>query len=77
MPRKKLTAARLFKLVLVNEGGRKSGQVVLGLDDQAPSGPDEAGAGQGKVLSERELLDGARKVGDAGEDESPLRSVLV
>lgn len=47
-------------------------EVVLGLDDQAPSGPDEAGAGQGKVLSERELLDGARKVGDAGDDESPL-----
>lgn len=47
-------------------------QVVLGLDDQAPSSPDEASAGQGKVLCERELLDGSRKVRDTGKDKSPL-----
>lgn len=33
-------------------GGRqvRDLQVVLGLDDEAPAGPDDAGAGQGKVL---------------------------
>lgn len=47
-------------------------KVVLGLDDEAPAGPDEAGGGQGAVLGEGELLGGAGKVGDAGEDEGPL-----
>lgn len=47
-------------------------EVVLGLDDEAPASPDDAGAGQGKVLGEGELLGGTSKVGDAGEDESPL-----
>jgi len=47
-------------------------QVVLGLDDEAPPGPDEAGAGESKVLRKRELLCGTGKVGDAGEDERPL-----
>lgn len=49
-----------------------SQEVVLGLDDEAPAGPDEAGGGQGAVLGEGELLGGAAKVGDAGEDEGPL-----
>lgn len=49
-------------------------QHVLGLDNEAPTGPDEAGGGQGAVLGEREFLGGAGKVGDTGEDESPLRS---
>lgn len=47
-------------------------QVVLGLDDEAPAGPDETGAGEGKVLRQGELLDGAGKVGDASDDEAPL-----
>lgn len=47
-------------------------QVVLGLDDEAPARPDEAGGGQGAVLLQRELLGGATEVGDAGEDEGPL-----
>jgi hypothetical protein len=55
----------------------KDAQDVSGLDDQAPSGPDEARAGQGKVLGEGELLGGAREVGDAGDDESPLRDESV
>lgn len=50
-------------------------QVVLGLDDEAPAGPDDAGAGQGEVLGEGELLGGTSKVGDAGEDESPLQGI--
>lgn len=51
---------------------RKDVQVVLGLDNQAPARPDETRAGQGKVLRKRQLLDGAGKVGDAGNDERPL-----
>lgn len=51
------------------DGGQ---QVVLGLDDEAPAGPDEAGGGQGTVLGEGEFLGGAGEVGDAGEDEGPL-----
>lgn len=47
-------------------------QVVLGLDDEAPARPDEAGGGQGSVLLQRELLGRAAEVGYAGEDESPL-----
>ena len=47
-------------------------QVVLGLDDQAPAGPDETGGSQGGVLGERELLGWARKVGDTCEDETPF-----
>ena len=50
-------------------------QVVLGLDDEAPTSPDDAGTGQGKVLGEGELLGGTSKVGDAGEDESPLQRI--
>lgn len=47
-------------------------QVVLGLDDEAPARPDEAGGRQGAVLLQRELLGRAAEVGDAGEDEGPL-----
>lgn len=47
-------------------------QVVLGLDDKTPAGPDEAGGGQGAVLLQGELLGRAGEVGDAGEDEGPL-----
>lgn len=61
----------------MQQEGQESVQVVLGLDDQAPSGPDETGAGQGKVLGEGELLDGSREVGDTGKDESPLLKELV
>lgn len=53
------------------DGGQ---QHVLGLDDQAPTGPDEARGGQGAVLGEGELLGGTGKVRDTGENESPLRS---
>jgi hypothetical protein len=48
-------------------------EVVLGLDDEAPAGPDEAGGRQGAVLLQGELLGGAGEVGDAGEDEGPLQ----
>lgn len=47
-------------------------QVVLGLDDEAPAGPDETGGGQGAVLLQGELLGRAGEVGDTGEDEGPL-----
>ena len=47
-------------------------QVVLGLDDEAPAGPDEARGRQGAVLLQRELLGRAGEVGDTGEDEGPL-----
>lgn len=50
-------------------------QVVLGLDDQAPTGPDETGAGQGEVLGERELLGRTSEIGNTSEDKSPLRWV--
>lgn len=47
-------------------------QVVLGLDDEAPAGPDETRGGQGAVLLQGELLGGAGEVGDTGEDKGPL-----
>ena len=53
-------------------GQGKDAQIVLGLDNQAPPGPDDAGSGQGGVLGQRELLGGAAKVGDAGDDETPF-----
>lgn len=49
-----------------------SEEIVLGLNDQAPPGPDETGASEGKVLGSRELLDGTGEIGDTGEDKSPL-----
>lgn len=48
-------------------------QVVLGLDDEAPARPDDAGSGQGAVLLQRELLGRAAEVGYAGEDDGPLQ----
>ena len=51
---------------------RKHAQIVLGLDDQAPTSPDETGGSQGAVLGERQLLGRARKVGDTCEDETPF-----
>lgn len=54
------------------DGGK---QVVLGLDNEAPARPDEAGGRQGAVLLQRELLGRATEVGDAGEDEGPLVSL--
>jgi hypothetical protein len=47
-------------------------QVVLRLNDEAPPGPDNTGASQSEVLSERELLGGTSEVGDTGKDKSPL-----
>lgn len=55
-----------------NKRGHGNVQNVLGLDDKTPAGPDKAGTGQGEVLGEGEVLGGAREVGDAGNDESPL-----
>lgn len=43
-------------------GGEESLQVVLGLDDQAPSRPDDAGGREGGVLGQGEGLGGAGKV---------------
>lgn len=51
------------------DGGQ---EVVLGLDNQTPAGPDEARGRQGGVLRQGELFGGTGKVGDAGEDERPL-----
>lgn len=50
-------------------------QVVLGLDNQTPSGPDDTRASQGNVLGDGELLSRAREVGDAGKDEAPLLDI--
>lgn len=47
-------------------------QVVLGGDDHAPTSPDAASGHQGTVLSEGELLGRAAKIGDTGDDKSPL-----
>lgn len=47
-------------------------QVVLGLDDQTPSGPDEAGGKQSGVLGAGQSLDRSSKVRDTGNDQSPL-----
>jgi glutamine cyclotransferase len=47
-------------------------QIVLGLDDQAPTGPDETSASQGKVLGKGQLFGGTGKVGNTGNNESPL-----
>lgn len=52
-------------------------QVVLGLDDQAPASPDDTGASQSKVLSQRKLLGRTSKVGNASKDESPLELQFV
>jgi hypothetical protein len=51
---------------------RNYSQIVLGLDDEAPAGPDDTGRGQSKVLGDGELLYGTGEVRDAGEDEGPL-----
>jgi len=45
---------------------------VARLDDEAPARPDRARGRQGGVLRERELRGGAREVGGASEDETPL-----
>lgn len=47
-------------------------QVVLGLDDEAPAGPDDTRGRQGAVLLQGELLGRASEVGDTGDDEGPL-----
>jgi hypothetical protein len=51
------------------DGGQEH---VLGLDDEAPAGPDDTRAGEGEVLGEGELLGGTGEVGDTGEDKTPL-----
>ncbi len=53
-------------------GDRDNIQVVLGLDDQAPTGPDCTGCHEGAVLLERELLSRSEEVGDTSKDEAPL-----
>lgn len=57
----------------LKEGEEADVQEVARLDDEAPAGPDHAGSGEGEVLREGELVGGTVEVGDAGEDESPLR----
>ena len=74
-PRKKLTAASLASqhpFPLYHKSGSEYIQVVLGGDDHAPASPDAASGHQGTVLSEGELLGRAAKVGDTGDDKSPL-----
>ena len=48
-------------------------QIVLRLDDETPAGPYKTRAGEGKVLGQGEPLGGTSKVGDAGDDDGPLR----
>jgi hypothetical protein len=45
---------------------------VLGADDEAPAGPDSAGAHEGEVLGEGERFGGAGEVRGAGEDHAPF-----
>lgn len=47
-------------------------QVVLGGDDHAPASPNATSGHQGTVLSKGQLLGRAAKVGDTGDDKSPL-----
>lgn len=49
-----------------------SQKVVLGRDDQAPAGPDEARCRQGGVLGQRQLLCWSEEVGYTGKDDGPL-----
>jgi hypothetical protein len=51
-----------------------SEEVVLGLDDEAPTSPDDTGASKGKVLGEGELLGRTSEIGDTGKDKSPLQA---
>jgi hypothetical protein len=46
---------------------------VSGLDDEAPSSPDQSRAHEGGVLREGELIGGTGEVGGTGKDETPLR----
>lgn len=50
-------------------------QIVLRGDNQTPAGPDSSGSRQGTILSQRQLLGGAAKIGDTGDDQSPLSKV--
>ena len=52
-------------------------QNVLGLDDQAPPGPDQTRASKGKVLGEGELLGRASHIGNTSNYEAPLHSKQV
>lgn len=47
-------------------------QHILGLDNEAPSGPDGTGSHEGEVLSQGQLLSWAKEVGGAGEDHAPF-----
>lgn len=47
-------------------------QKVTRLDDEAPSGPDGAGAHERGVLGQGQLISWTSEVGDTGEDEGPL-----
>ena len=52
--------------------GRRDIQDVSWLDDQAPSCPDQTSSCEGYILGDGELLCGTGKIGDTGEDETPL-----
>lgn len=45
---------------------------IAGCDDHTPASPDGTGSHQSSVLGKREFLSGTSKVGDTGEDDSPL-----
>jgi hypothetical protein len=47
-------------------------QKVSGLNDKAPTGPDQTSSHKSTVLRERKRFDGTSKVGSTGEDETPL-----
>lgn len=52
-------------------------QDVPGLDDEAPSRPDKASAGQGEVLRKGQFLGRSSQIGNASQDESPLSTLRV
>lgn len=81
--RKKLTAASLNVIVstlvlhsffLTMTEGLVSfySQHVLGLDDEAPTRPDQTGAHEGEVLRKGQLLSGSSEIGNTCQDKSPL-----
>lgn len=48
-------------------------EVVLGLDDETPAGPNDTGGQEGKLLSAGHGFDGALDVGDTSKHERPLK----
>jgi hypothetical protein len=56
-------------MAFIDPSGRSDSQEVLRFDDEAPTGPNRAGACKGNVLCEGEVLGGAREVTDTRQDD--------